>query len=118
MAKRKPLISALNEVKRMSWCLDLVPHLPVEWYRHILWTDEALILACNPGYIHVRRPKLEEDNPVYFVPTIKFGRFSCMVWAGVYWGGRTKIHIWKPGTKIDADEYCHMLWEEKIYLFC
>ena len=41
-----------------------------------------------------------------------------MVWAGVWYLGKTELHIWPKGTKVDSEEYCKMLHDEHIDVLC
>ena len=79
-----------------------------------MFTDEALIHACDPQSIYVRRRQADEWNPDYFVPTIKFGKFSCMVYGGIYLGGRIPLYFYAKGTKVNSEIYCNTLGETTI----
>ena len=77
---------------RLQWARE---HLQwdVQWHS-ILWTDESrFALDFHDGRIRVRRLPKERFADCCIVEHDRYGGGSLMVWAGIWWQGRTQLVV-------------------------
>lgn len=101
IAKKKPLVSKRNRLKRLRFAKMHV-NKNVSFWKKILWTDESKFNRFqSDGKVYVRRPMKQENNPLYTVKTVKHGGGNIKVWGGMSWYGVG------PLVKIDGilDQY-------------
>lgn len=74
-----------------------------------MWTDESMFRALDPKrcYVHCSRKDRFKDK--FMKRTVKYGKFSVMVWAGVSYEHRTRLHIFRKGQMVDAKLYRKVL---------
>lgn len=61
--------------------------------------------AVEPTYVKVRRPQNDEWNPKFFTRTVKYGKYSAMVWGGISYSYKTELLVFDAGEHIDAQRY-------------
>jgi hypothetical protein len=89
---------------RVSWCKDKVDK-PLSFWKDWIWSDEKWFwLVCKKSgeWIWVAEDDLE--NEARYVPKDKHPT-KLMVWAAISYDGRSALHWFEPGTKVDATEY-------------
>ncbi|UYV74889.1 hypothetical protein LAZ67_12001692 [Cordylochernes scorpioides] len=71
---------------------------PDEW-RRVMFTDESRFsLNSDPRGVFVWREKGTRNNPRNMVERDPYRSQGFMVWAGIFLGGRTALHIFRQGT--------------------
>lgn len=89
---------------RVKWCKDKVDR-PLSYWQEWIWSDEKWFwLVCRKSgeYIWVAEDDLE--NEARYVPKDKHPQ-KLMVWAAISYDGRSGLHWFDPGTKVDSVEY-------------
>lgn len=106
-ARRKPLISKRNRVRRLNFARKHVSK-PISFWNKVLWSDETKInLFGADGARKVWRYNGEALKPRNLISTVKHGGGSVMVWgcmAGKGVGNLTFID-----TKMNAEVYVDIL---------
>lgn len=89
-ARRKPLLSPKNVIKRYLWSGEM-RHKPPNFWENIIFSDESSFNQfSNGGRVWVwRRPDQEYDISC-LQPTVKHS-FSVMVWGAIWMNGRSKL---------------------------
>lgn len=91
VACRKPLLSARNIIKRLSFAKKHVTWSKKKWTK-VLFTDESKFeLFGNNRRTFVRRIKNERFIKECITPTMKHGGGSVMVWGGICTNGVTQL---------------------------
>lgn len=93
VARKKPLLSAMNIEKRLSFAISNLNN-PPEYWNDVIFCDETKIMLYyndGPGTVW-RKPKtaLQAKN---IVPTVKFGKLSVMVWGCISSKGVGELRI-------------------------
>ncbi|UYV64989.1 hypothetical protein LAZ67_3002663 [Cordylochernes scorpioides] len=88
---RRPIIcvplTPPQKITKKFWCRQHVAWNPDEW-RRVMFTDESRFsLNSDSRRVFVWREVGTRNNPRNF-----------MVWAGIFLGGRTALHIFRQGT--------------------
>lgn len=79
MARKKPLISKMNQKARVAWVRELLNSL-TDWNK-VLWSDECKFnVFCSEGRVTIWRKPGEEMKLECLRPTVKHGNGSVMVW--------------------------------------
>jgi len=92
VARKKPLLSALNIQQRIRWCKSH-RHWSSEDWKRVLWTDESSIeLFSSSGRVYVRRRRNERLHPKCLVPTVKKGGGRVSFW-GCFVGDDVGLYI-------------------------
>ena len=75
--------------KRVEWCEEHLSWSQEEW-REVLWTNESrFTLDFHDGRVRVHRMPGERYAPCCISEHDRFGGGSIMIWAGIWYGGRT-----------------------------
>ncbi|UYV74888.1 hypothetical protein LAZ67_12001690 [Cordylochernes scorpioides] len=83
---------------RKPWCRQHVAWNPDEW-RRVMFTDESIFsLNSDSRGVFVWREKGTRNNPRNMVERDPYRSQGFMVWAGIFLGGRTALHIFRQGT--------------------
>ncbi|UYV62664.1 XPNPEP3 [Cordylochernes scorpioides] len=83
---------------RKLWCRQHVAWNPNEW-RRVMFTDESKFsLNSDSHRVFVWREVGTRNNPRNMVERGPYGNQGFMVWAGIFLGGRTALHIFRQGT--------------------
>ncbi|UYV64209.1 hypothetical protein LAZ67_2007040 [Cordylochernes scorpioides] len=83
---------------RKLWCRQHVAWNPDEW-RRVMFTDESrLSLNSDSHRVFVWREVGTRNNPRNMVERDPYRSQGFMVWAGIFLGGRTALHIFRQGT--------------------
>ncbi|UYV64060.1 hypothetical protein LAZ67_2006425 [Cordylochernes scorpioides] len=83
---------------RKLWCRQHVAWNPDEWKR-VMFTDESRFsLNSDSRRVFVWREVGTRNNPRNMVEKDPYRSQGFMVWAGIFLGGRTALHIFRQGT--------------------
>ncbi|UYV85161.1 CD109 [Cordylochernes scorpioides] len=83
---------------RKLWCRQHVAWNPNEW-RRVMFTDESRFsLNSDSSRVFVWREVGTRNNPRNMVERDPYRSQGFMVWAGIFLGGRTALHIFRQGT--------------------
>ncbi|UYV61469.1 hypothetical protein LAZ67_1004962, partial [Cordylochernes scorpioides] len=83
---------------RKLWCRQHVAWNPDEW-RRVMFTDESRFsLNSDSRRVFVWREVGTRNNPRNMVERDPYRSQGFMVWAGIFLGGRTALHIFRQGT--------------------
>ncbi|UYV76808.1 hypothetical protein LAZ67_14002078 [Cordylochernes scorpioides] len=83
---------------RKRWCRQHVAWNPDEW-RRVMFTDESRFsLNSDSRRVFVWREVETRNNPRNMVERDPCRSQGFMVWAGIFLGGRTALHIFRQGT--------------------
>jgi transposase len=102
IARRKPMISEKNRIKRLKWARTYKNWTKKDW-RRVLWTDESTISTDSSGKIRVWCHRDELYNPDCTQATVKSGRTSIMVWGCV--NGQDLRHLTRTSSRMNGKEY-------------
>lgn len=106
-ARKKPLISKRNRLRRLNFAREHVSR-PMSFWNGILWSDETKInLFGADGGRKVWRSKGQALNPKNIIPTVKHGGGSIMVWGCMAGKGVGRLDF--IDTKMNADVYVDLL---------
>lgn len=87
IARRKPLVSTTNLMKRLKFA-KLHRDKSVSFWKRILWSDESKFnMFGSDGKVYVRRPINKSLDPRYTIKTLKHGGGNIMVWGAFSWSG-------------------------------
>nr|AAA88882.1 Tc1-like transposase [Drosophila virilis]CAA89219.1 Tc1-like transposase [Drosophila virilis] len=93
IARKKPLLSAVNIQRRLNFSITNV-NKPAEYWDDVIFCDETkIMLYYHDGPSKVwRKPNtaLEQKN---IIPTVKFGKLSVMVWGCISSKGVGELRI-------------------------
>lgn len=107
IARRKPLLSTINIQRRSHWAQSMKSH-PLDFWHSVIFTDESQFeqFSTKRRQWVWRRP---EDTYLseYLQPTVKFGGLRVMVWAGIWYGGKTELVI--VHDRLNAAKYIDIL---------
>lgn len=89
---RRPAATARHRQLRRTWCSERLDE-QTNWHA-VMFTDESRFCLHNDS----RRQRVyREQNmrllPQFVQPVVPFQGGGVMVWAGIYTGGRTSLHI-------------------------
>ena len=104
---RKPLFSTINIQKRLKWCRDHTDWSADQW-KQVIFSDESSFLSfpnCSAS-LCVEQHR-EACNPDCFLPTVKHGGGSVMVWAAIscnFLGPIVSLH-----GRISSKDYLNIL---------
>jgi transposase len=113
-AIRKPFISKVNAMKRLTWCRSHRSWSLKDWKR-VIWSDECMIeLWQGSRDKRIRRTSLERFNHDCIAPTIKHGGGRLMVWACFRWEKLGPIIV--IDRSMDSQKYIETL-ESHLYPF-
>lgn len=106
VAKKKPLLRAVNKRKRLLFA-QMHEDWTIEQWKSVLWTDESKFeLLGNRRRQNVRRKVGESHKEQCIAPSFKHGGGSVMVWGGFSYDGVGDL------VKIDGimnKEYYHSI---------
>lgn len=82
-------LSPEHKRRRLTWCRDHENWSQERW-QEVLWTDESrFCLDFHDGRIRVHRMAGERYAPCCISEHDRHGGGSVMIWAGIWYGGRT-----------------------------
>ena len=70
----------------------------------------------EPRRTFVHRSAKDEWNPDFFVRSVKFGKYSVMVWGGVSYHHRTELVTFFAGEHINSERYLETIKEYALDL--
>lgn len=106
-ARKKPLLSAANVEKRLSFAVQNLLH-PVDYWDDVIFCDETkIMLYYNDGPTRVWRKPLTSLENRNIIPTVKFGKMSIMVWGCISSKGVGDLAFIE--TTMDAPQYLSIL---------
>lgn len=106
-ARKKPMISNRNRIKRLQFAKTHLKETPNYWKR-ILWSDETKInLFGNDGPAKVWRKPNEALKSKNIRPTMKHGGGCIMVWGSMSAGGVGNLAF--IDTTMNAEGYVNIL---------
>ena len=107
IAKRKPLISKINRVKRLDWAKQFAGWTDDQW-SNVVWSDESTfqLIQSSRRSIVWRKPG-EEYNDDCISKTVKFGGGSITVWGCITTQGVGVLRLCE-GT-VNSEEYINIL---------
>ena len=97
-------MSEINAKKRLLWARTF-QHESDEYWKNILWSDESMTRAIDPGKIKVRRHQADKWDPRYFVRTVKYGKYSALVFSCVSYDHKGPLFIFELKQKVKTDVY-------------
>lgn len=101
--KRVPGLTAAQKEKR----LEYVRSMEGEDWKDIIFTDESMFEESNArGTYRKHRKSPSKPKPAKQYPV------KVMVWGGIWYDGRTELHICEG--KVDSEAYCNILYEHLI----
>lgn len=106
IAARKPLLNVTQIKKRLKWCKDYNKWSINEW-RKIIFSDECKFEIFSNRRKIVRRPIGTKFKSRYVSKSIKYGKFSLMVWGAIK-GDGSKLLIKCP-HRLDSAGYQSVL---------
>ena len=110
-ARKKPLLSYIQKVKRKQWALEF-SEKPKEFWRNILFTDETRISIFGSNRPPmVRRPANWSLDEKYLILTVKYPT-SIMMWGCFAFGGVGKIKFIQ--NSLDSSGYKSIFENEVI----
>ncbi|UYV83336.1 hypothetical protein LAZ67_23000615 [Cordylochernes scorpioides] len=99
---RRPIICVpLTPPKKRArklWCRQHVAWNPDEWRRVIITDESRFSLNSDSCRVFVWREVGTRNNPRNIVEKDPYRSQGFMVWAGIFLGGRTALHIFRQGT--------------------
>ena len=110
-ARKKPLLSYIQKIKRNQWALEF-NEKPNEFWRNVLFTDETRIsIFGSDRPPMVRRPVNCSLDEKYLIPTVKFPT-GVMIWGCFAFDGVGKIKFIQ--NTLDSSGYKSILENEVI----
>lgn len=107
VARRKPLLSKQNKVKRLNFAKKYV-NMPISFWKKVIWSDESkFMLIGGKQRRKVWRTKGTSLNDRNITKTVKHGGGSIMVWGCFSWFGAGNLHLVDGIMK--ADQYIDIL---------
>lgn len=110
VARKKPLLSAVNIEKRLNFSIANVTNA-AEYWNDVIFCDETkIMLYQHDGPSKVwRKPKsaLQQKN---IIPTVKFGKLSVMVWGCISSKGVGELRIFNE--RMTKEYYLDILKNE------
>lgn len=89
---------------RLNWARQHSRWTANQW-RHVVFSDESrFCLDFNDGRRRVWRHRAERFADCAIAEHDRYGGASLMVWAGIWTGGRTDLHVFRMGT-VNAQRY-------------
>lgn len=106
-ARKKPLISKVNQRKRLNFARKHINE-PPEYWKRVLWTDESKInLFGSDCGTNVWRKKNEALKFQNTIPTVKHGGGNIMVWGSMASNGVGNLEF--IDVKMNAEVYVDIL---------
>lgn len=106
-ARKKPLTSAENVKKRLSFATKLISE-PIDYWDDVIFCDETkIMLYYNDGPTRVWRKALTALANRNIIPTVKFGKLSVMVWGCISSKGVGELAFIED--TMDAKQYLNIL---------
>lgn len=91
VARKKPLISEINRLKRLKFAKDHI-HKPLSFWKNVLWSDESKFNRMgSDGQTRVWRPNNFVFHPKYTTKSVKHGGGNIKVWGCMSWYGTGPI---------------------------
>lgn len=107
VARKKPLLSAQNIEKRLSFA-TLHIGKPSDYWDDVIFCDETkMMLYYNDGPNRVWRQPLKALENRNIIPTVKFGKLSVMVWGCISSKGVGDLAFIE--NTMDAEQYLNIL---------
>lgn len=107
VARKKPLLSAQNVEKRLSFARMYIGK-PNDYWDDVIFCDETkIMLYYNDGPNRVWRKPLKALENRNIIPTVKFGKLSVMVWGCISSKGVGDL-VFIENT-MDAQQYLQIL---------
>lgn len=107
VARKKPLLSAENVNRRLSFATMFVSQ-PTDYWNDVIFCDETkIMLYYNDGPSRVWRKALTSLEARNIIPTVKFGKLSVMVWGCISSRGVGELAF--IDTTMDAQHYLSIL---------
>lgn len=97
--RRRPKFGENTRRRRLQYALD---NLDEDW-KNIIFTDESWFILGNNNMVVWKRP---DEEPIE--AQVKQHPDKVMVWAGIWWDGRTKLCI--IDGNVDGEKYREILY--------
>ena len=91
VARKKPMISLINKLKRYKWAKKHQQE-GMEFWKSVIWSDESKFCQfSNSARVYVWRTIGESWKSPCLQATVKHGGIGVMVWGAVWYEGRSSL---------------------------